>query len=223
MAVASLVLGVLSLPTLGLLGVGALVGLVLGVVALVRASNAPEEHGGKGLAVAGVACSLISLLLVPVIGIVAAIAIPSLLRARVSANEAATIGDLRTVISAEAAYQSANAGYYDNLECLAAPSRCIPGYPAAGPVFLDGQLAAATTKSGYTRTFHPGPAASGADPAISSPSSLTSFAYVAVPATPGQTGVRGFCGDASGRICFTPDGSAPPVVDGACSPDCPQM
>ena len=39
------------------------------------------------------------LIVVAIIGIIAAIAIPSLLRARVSANESATIGDIRTVIS----------------------------------------------------------------------------------------------------------------------------
>ena len=52
------------------------------------------------------------LIVVAIIGIIAAIAIPSLLRARVSANESATIGDIRTVISAQAAYQSANGGWY---------------------------------------------------------------------------------------------------------------
>ena len=59
-------------------------------------------------------------------GIVAAIAIPSLLRARVSANEAAAIGDVREVITAEARYQKANAGYFDRLECLAAPETVHP-------------------------------------------------------------------------------------------------
>ena len=52
------------------------------------------------------------LIVVAIIGIIAAIAIPSLLRARVSANESATIGDIRTVISAQAAFQSANGGWY---------------------------------------------------------------------------------------------------------------
>src|SRR6266478_9367267 len=68
------------------------------------------------------------LIVVAIIGIIAAIAIPSLLRARVSANEAAAIGDVRTVISAETACQSANAGYFDTIECLATPDRCIPGF-----------------------------------------------------------------------------------------------
>ncbi len=62
------------------------------------------------------------LIVVAIIGIIAAIAIPSLLRARVSANESATIGDIRTVISAQAAYQSANGDWYDgNLVCLNDP------------------------------------------------------------------------------------------------------
>src|SRR5882762_3349553 len=81
------------------------------------------------------------LIVVAIIGIIAAIAIPSLLRARVSANEAAAIGDTRTVISAEAAYQSANSGFYGQLTCMSTPSGCIPTY--AGPTFLDSSLAAA--------------------------------------------------------------------------------
>ena len=48
------------------------------------------------------------LIVVAIIGIIAAIAIPSLLRARVSANEAQAIGDTRSVISAEQTYASAN-------------------------------------------------------------------------------------------------------------------
>jgi prepilin-type N-terminal cleavage/methylation domain-containing protein len=59
------------------------------------------------------------LIVVAIIGIIAAIAIPSLLRARVSANESATIGDIRTVISAQAAFQSANGGWYTGaITCL---------------------------------------------------------------------------------------------------------
>src|SRR5262249_18789190 len=95
LATASLVLGLLSLPSLGLLGLGAILSIVLGIVALVKANNAPAEYGGKGRAIVGIACGAISVLVMPaVLGIVAAIAIPSLLRARVSANEAAAIGDV---------------------------------------------------------------------------------------------------------------------------------
>src|SRR5512135_1286770 len=99
------------------------------------------------------------LIVVAIIGIIAAIAIPSLLRARVSANESATIGDTRTVISAQAAYQSANAGWYDGvLTCLATsgPS-CIPAYPTNAPTFLDSNIAFLLPKSGYNRSFESGP------------------------------------------------------------------
>src|SRR5262245_45678021 len=98
------------------------------------------------------------LIVVAIIGIIAAIAIPSLLRARVSANEAATIGDIRTVISAQAAYQSANGGFYTgNPLCLNDAVPCIPNYPASAPTFLDSQLANTLPKSGYNRTVENGP------------------------------------------------------------------
>lgn len=159
-------------------------------------------------------------LVVAFIGIIAAIAIPSLLRARVSANEAAAIGDLRTVISAEAAYASSNGGQYDQLECLAKPQECIPGYPPDGPVFLSEVPPA--VRAGYQREFQVGLPADGSEVAFAnlSPSSVQSFVYIAYPENPGVTGTRGFCADYSGRICVTMDGSRPPVVDGMCDPAC---
>jgi type IV pilus assembly protein PilA len=216
-AIASLVLGILGLPTIGLLGVGAMAGIILGVVALVKARNAPAEYGGRGLAVAGIALAVISILLTPVIGILAAIAIPSLLRARISANETAVLGDIRTVISAEAAYQTVNGGYYDRLECLAEPSGCIPTY--AGPPVLTPEIARAAMKNGYRRVFHPGPAVSPRPPAVS-PTSMMSFAYVGVPDKKGTTGVRAFCGDATGQVCRRNDGLMPEALAGACPTDC---
>jgi type II secretory pathway pseudopilin PulG len=221
-AIASLVLGILSLPTIGLVGIGAVLGIVFGVVALVKASRAPAEFGGQGMAIAGIVLSVVSVLVMPfMIGIIAAIAIPSLLRARVSANEAAAIGDIRAVISAEAAYSAVNGGYYDTLECLAAPVRCIPGY--SGPALVDAELAAPSVRHGYSRVFHPGPAPASALPPTVSRSSLTSFALVAVPVQRGQTGVRAFCGEASGRIRYKADGSAPDVVAGSCPEDWPDL
>jgi prepilin-type N-terminal cleavage/methylation domain-containing protein len=159
------------------------------------------------------------LIVVAIIGIIAAIAIPSLLRARVSANESATIGDIRTVISAQAAYRAANGGFFDSrLDCLQSPAGCIPGYPDDGPRFLDGNLTSLEPRSGYQRSFVPGPAAEG-DPAVVSRSRTESYAYVAVPTDPGYSGVRGFCGDSSGAVCFTTDGVAPRIrPDGTCDP-----
>jgi len=141
------------------------------------------------------------LIVVAIIGIIAAIAIPSLLRARVSANEAGTIGDIRSVISAQAAFQSAANGWYAPLPCLNVPVNCINNYPANAPTFLDPTLATVpqAAKSGYARSFIPGA------PAVPMPTTLTDvrdgFCYGAQPTTPNQTGVRGFGGDASGRVC----------------------
>ncbi len=152
------------------------------------------------------------LIVVAIIGIIAAIAIPSLLRARVSANEAATIGDIRTVISAPAAYQPTNGGWYEGaFTCLDSPflgPPCIPNYPANSPTFLDSQLASLASKSGYDRTFMAGQAPSAPSPAISSTGATTSYVYWATPTSPGQTGVRGFAGDSSGILCFSTDGSS---------------
>jgi type IV pilus assembly protein PilA len=224
LAITSLVLGILSLPTLGCLGIGALLGIVLGIVALTRASRDPRQYGGRGYAIGGIATSAFSLLVaIPIAGIVAAIAIPSLLRARVSANESMAIGDTRTVISAEMAYQSANCGAYGPIECLSSPGApgCIPSYPATGPTFLDAALAKATSKGGYQRAFHPGPqTALTPGPGCPGGTGLSSWAYTAVPMTRNQTGVRAFCGDDSGVVCSTMDGSAPQVTDGRCGEGC---
>jgi prepilin-type N-terminal cleavage/methylation domain-containing protein len=71
------------------------------------------------------------LIVVAIIGIIAAIAIPSLIRARVSANEAAAIGDTRTVVSAEATYQAAASGFYGELSCLS-PRRGLASRVTSG-------------------------------------------------------------------------------------------
>jgi type IV pilus assembly protein PilA len=158
--------------------------------------------------------SLIELLIVVIIiMIIAAIAIPSLLRARISANESGVIGDTRTVISAAAAYASANAGLIDsNLTCLNAPNGCIPGYPAppVGPTFLDPNIAGLQFKSGYGRSYQASVAPLTIPPQAS-PSSQTSFVYAGTPANVGRTGVRGFGGDSSGVICSNQQGGWPSV------------
>ncbi len=152
------------------------------------------------------------LIVVAIIGIIAAIAIPSLLRARVSANEAATIGDVRTVISAQAAYQSAASGLYGDMTCLSNPAGgCLNMYPATAPTFLDTTMAnTALPKSGYTRSFQPNPATP--LPASVLAGGNSAFTYHATPTVLNQTGVRGFAGDSSGRVCFTVDGTNIPTT-----------
>ena len=142
------------------------------------------------------------LIVVAIIGIIAAIAIPSLLRARISANESATIGDHRTVVSAEAAYQSANSGFYGYLTCLYTPSNtaCISGYAAAAPTFVDSNVANLNRKSGYDRSA--GYAATGNVP---TGGSVDIFCYQGKPASANQTGVRSFGADSSGVVGAAPN------------------
>jgi prepilin-type N-terminal cleavage/methylation domain-containing protein len=89
------------------------------------------------------------LIVVAIIGIIAAIAIPGLLRARMSGNEASAIGSIRTISSAEATFASScgAGGYAGSLEALADPPT------AGGPGFIPSDLAAAVDasnlKSGY--------------------------------------------------------------------------
>jgi type IV pilus assembly protein PilA len=140
------------------------------------------------------------LIVVAIIGIIAAIAIPSLLRARVSANESATIGDHRTWLSAEAAYEGASGGngYAANASCLSTPSAavCIPGYAVTAPTFLDQNLAQNMfTKSGYVRSYNPGPVAIG--------TGVATFCYDASPAQLNRTGTRSFGGDNTGVLSGT--------------------
>jgi prepilin-type N-terminal cleavage/methylation domain-containing protein len=157
------------------------------------------------------------LIVVAIIGIIAAIAIPSLLRARISANEAAAQGDSRTVSSSQVAYASSNRGAYGTtLVCLASPPTC--GFPATVTQFLDPQIGApgVVTKQGYNRTFLPGALANGTpDPGVAT------WAYTSDPTTPGNTGTRYFAIDHTGLICFSnlgPVGAAGTGLPTPCTP-----
>jgi len=158
----------------------------------------------------------LGLVVVVIIAIIAAIAIPSLLRARISANESMAIGNLRTVISAEAAYQSTNGGFYDVPACLYAPGPCL-GPKAPGVTFLDrASVVFDVPKTGYVLQFHGGPAP--ADTSAVSPSSLEAFAVTAEPANP-QSGVRHFCADSRGIVCVM-EASSRITEGGQCPETC---
>ena len=143
------------------------------------------------------------LIVVAIIGIIAAIAIPSLLRARVSANEAATIGDSRAMSSAALGYQTNNGALYGPITCLSTPSgtSCIANYLSSSPTFLDTAMTnTAIQRSGYNRSYQ-----------LSS--TQNGFAYSSAPASPNQTGVRYFATDGSGRICYNQ--TAPLTINAA--------
>lgn len=135
LAVAALVLGIISFFTFGLLGIGAIAGIVLAVKAMGRVSREPYRYGGRGMAIAGLILSITSLATTVPVGVIAAIAIPNLLAARRAANEASAINSLRKISSAEFTYQSTYAKF-GTLEEL-----CATG-------LIDDKLASGT-KSGY--------------------------------------------------------------------------
>lgn len=135
LAIASMVLGILGFLTafilIGL--VFAPIGLILGIVALVKIKKKPHLYGGQGFAIAGV---ILSSLVVLVLPIIAAIAIPNLLAARRAANEGAAISSLRTLSGAEQTMMSSKNGLCGDLKELAAAK-------LIDPVMANGE------KSGY--------------------------------------------------------------------------
>jgi hypothetical protein len=135
-------------------------------------------------------------------------------------NESRTLADIRTLMAAQGAYRSLNHGYADgDLACLARPATCLPEHGDHEAAVLDDEITALGLRHGYLPSFHPGLPPEGLR-LEGSLSSVNTWAYVATPAEQGVTGVRGFCGDSSGRICFTTTGELPALrEDGTCDVD----
>lgn len=125
LAIASLVLGIIGFFTFGIFGIGAIIGIVLAIVAMNRVKSEPWRYGGRGMAVAGLVLSITSLVTAVPVGIIAAIAIPNLLQARMAANEGSAIYSLRTISAAELTYQ-AQFQRFGTLEELAAANLIDP-------------------------------------------------------------------------------------------------
>ena len=158
--------------------------------------------------------SLIELLIVvAIILIIAAIAIPNLLRAKIAANEASAVGSMRTIVTAEVSYNSAGwlsggkqIGFSNALADLGpngSTSNCNPP-DATHTCYIDqvlsGANAATSPKSGYWFAYTAVAASAGG--------SNIGFNLNGNPAAPGQTGNRYFFADASGVIRFNPSQSA---------------
>jgi type IV pilus assembly protein PilA len=139
--------------------------------------------------------SLIELLIVvAIILIIAAIAIPNLLRSRMAANEASAVGSLRTINTAEVTYATTypNLGF-TTLARLGGPAGCVAG-PATSCLIDEVLSVAPNQKSGYL--FATVPIAGAGGP-------LVQYVSNANPVNPGTTGQRFFCSDESGVIRYT--------------------
>ncbi len=138
---------------------------------------------------------VVALLVIAIVGILAAIAIPGLLRARIGRNEANAIGTLQAIASAEAAYATSNRGLYDSLDCLAQPSNCLPNHQ--GSAFINETY---DRKSGYRFLFQPGDRPTSL-PVDASRTSVRTFAVIAMPIST-ATGTRHFCVDDTRELRF---------------------
>jgi len=127
------------------------------------------------------------MIVVAIIVLLAAIAIPNLLRARLSANEATTIAAMRTLSTAMESYRAAQSppSYPGNLTDL----------NASDPPYVDDVLASGN-KGGYNFTYA---------------GSTNVYNVTAAPATPNVTGVRTFFVDQSGVVRVGNDSTGTPI------------
>lgn len=149
--------------------------------------------------------TLIELLIViAIIGIIAATAIPILLRARISSNEASAIASMRVLATAQADFQAMSRGFADDLSTLAGT---CPGSP--GP-FLSPDLGANNiVKSGYRFAAAPGASAvAGPSDCFGNPTQTAYYAS-ATPTNVGMTGARAFATNGTATVWQDTAGVAP--------------
>ena len=175
-AIFALVLGIVSFFTLGLLGVGAVTGIIVAIVAMGKIKRNPWEYGGRGMAIAGLVLSITSFVSVVPVGIIAAIAIPNLLAARRAANEGSAIHSLRKISAAEAEYYG-HLQKYATIDELAAHDLIDP-------------MLASGTKNGYRFSLE----------LTSNYPDPDGFEVIGVPVTYQSSGRRSFYTDESAVI-----------------------
>ncbi len=141
--------------------------------------------------------SLIELLIVvAIILIIAAIAIPNLLRARMAANESSAVASIRTINTGMITYNSTypTVGFAATLSALGGVTPCTPSSNTA--CLIDSVLAGGS-KSGYNFAA----TGSGGPPAVQ-------YYATAVPMVLNQTGIRSFCSFEDAVIRVQPTGAA---------------
>jgi type IV pilus assembly protein PilA len=160
--------------------------------------------------------SLIELLIVvAIILIIAAIAIPNLLRARIAANESSAVSSVRTMNTAQVTFQSTypTVGYASTVAQLGPSASTGCTTPAStNACLVDWVVAQASVagkaKSGYWFSDTPVAALNGIIPG---------YTLDGIPASVNQTGVRGFCSNEDAVIRYTAVGSAISGGEAACA------
>jgi len=193
-AVLSLVCGLLIFVPLAFIAA-----VVFGHLALSEIKRSAGRLKGEGMAIAGLVLGYIWLAGIPIILIIAAIAIPNLLRARMAANESSSVAGVRTLNTAEITYTSMypDEGYTCTLSDLDGTGGGAPNEHQA--MLIDAKLASGE-RSGYRFELRDCVAETG--------SAKTKYWIVAYPVVKNQTGVRAFCSDESAVIRVDAGGSA---------------
>jgi prepilin-type N-terminal cleavage/methylation domain-containing protein len=146
------------------------------------------------------------LIVIAIVGTVSAIAVPTMLRARMSGNEASAIGSLRALSSAETSYSGAagRGAYAAQLATLATP---CPGSTSA---FISADLAMdPSIKSGYTIALARAAASIIGLADCSGTPTTTAYYSTATPVVAGSTGQRAFAMAGNGTIFFASNGTPP--------------
>lgn len=194
-AVGSLILGILALFPMGILaGIPA---VVLGHLAKSSIARSMGRLKGDGMAMAGLVMGYISIAFIPLVLIIAAIALPNFLRARMAANESAAVSTVRTINTAQVTYSItyADKGYAADLATLGPGSEgscATPGYASAGHACLLDEILGSPnctagqwcTKGGYRYSSK---AVCGEDGVCSN------YVMTATPLVQGSTGYKSFC------------------------------
>lgn len=167
-----------------------LVAVILGHLSLSEIRKSAGRLTGNGLAIGGLILGYIGIAGVPIMLIVAAIAIPNLLRARIAANESSAVASVRMITTAEVTYMSnhPDSGYACSLSELSEAR------------LIDGVIGRGGPRNGYR--FEIRGCAPDAQGSVSS-----NYQVVAYPVVTNQTGVRAFCADESTVIKVDAGGS----------------
>ena len=189
MAIASLVCGILNVFPLSV------VAIVLGHISLSQIKKSAGRIQGKGLAIAGLVLGYLGIAAIPFILIIAAIAIPNLLRAKIAANEASAAHSVRMIATAEKSYaaQHPTEGFTCNLTDLNSAG-------LGDSDLLGGQ------KHGYIFTLQNCTVSTADTP-------VTTFQATAVPVSLNTSGTKAFCADQAGALRVDPHGSAQECLD----------
>jgi type II secretory pathway pseudopilin PulG len=211
-AIASLVCGIFTffLPA-------SIAAIILGHLSLSEIRSSAGRIGGRGIAITGLVLGYLGLTIIPIM-IVAAIAIPNLLRARMAANEATAVGSVRTINTAVLTYATEfENGFPSSLKAMGVE----PGESATcNHAFLLDIALTSGHRYGYVFTYTPQYPGGAAAPVISPKAAAkgctsggaSGYTLTADPVQRGTNGMRSFFTDQTGVIRVSNNGE-PPTAD----------